>query len=174
LTQVLLTGWFFHRPHHYPKHLVARWTAHGFSHPLSTIIHGVYQVNGMVERQWFAAVSWWFDASRLAQKSEVSGWIFHRLQHSNQLIPRLTAHGSSHPPSTIIHGVYQVNGMVERQWFGCLMMVGCLNSGSKMRIVRLIFSTDLSTQTSSFQDLQPMDPHLHHPKSSMGCIKWMA
>jgi hypothetical protein len=37
--------------------------------------------------------------------------------------------------------------MVEKQWFGIIMMVGCLNSDSKIRICPSEFSTDLSTQT---------------------------
>jgi hypothetical protein len=82
--------------------------------------------------------------------------------------------------------------MVEKQWFGStlnhplavsielgwlrsnglvVMMVGHLNSGSKIRICQVDVFTNLSTQTRLLQDLQLMDPHIHHPKSSMGCIK---
>jgi hypothetical protein len=61
--------------------------------------------------------------------------------------------------------------MVEKQWFGHHMMVGRLNSCSKIRICPAEFDADLSTQTRLLQDLQLMDPNLDHPKSSMGCIK---
>jgi hypothetical protein len=78
-----------------------------------------------------------------------------------------------HPKSSM--GCIKWMGMVEKQWFGSIMMVGCINSCSKIRICSAEFSTDLSTQTrlqcktySSW-----MDSYLDHPKSSMGCIKWI-
>jgi hypothetical protein len=63
----------------------------------------------MVEKkQWFGCHDGWMAQFWLKNQNLPSGR-FHKPQYPNQTAARLTAHGSSYPPSKIIHGVYQVN-----------------------------------------------------------------
>jgi hypothetical protein len=111
------------------------------------------------------------DGSILAQKSEFAKWMFS--QTSAPKPDCCKTYSSWILTSTIQNHPWGVSS--ELGWLRssglAVMMVGGLNSGSKIRICSAEFSTDLSTQTRLLQDLQLMDPHIHHPKSSMGCIK---
>jgi hypothetical protein len=52
-------------------------------------------------------------------------------------------------------------------------VIGYLDSGPQNDITQADLLTTSSSQTNLMQDLEPMDPLPNHPKSFLGCIKWI-
>jgi hypothetical protein len=131
----------------------------------------------MVEKQWFWCHASWTPGFWLKNDVwELKFW--HKQKHLNQPLAsaRLRTNISPSKPSKMILWMYQVNWKwLRSNGFGA-MLVGLLDSGSRMTFESWNFNISRNTLTSPLQvqdSKESIYPLQNHPKWFHGCIKWI-